>query len=91
MQVIAKKFGFYNNRRYRAGATFEFEGDKPASWMEPVGGDESKTEPKKDAGKKDDGKKGAATKTTPTEPQTLNEIAKADAKAAAAKGSEDLV
>ena len=91
MQVIAKKFGFYNNRRYRAGATFEFKGDKPASWMEPVGGEAPKAEPAKDESKKDQGKKGSTNKTTPTEPQTLNEIAKADAKAAAAKGSEDLV
>lgn len=36
MKVKAKIDGFYGGSRRRAGSTFEFKGEKPGSWMEPL-------------------------------------------------------
>lgn len=84
MQVRAIKAGFYNDRRYRAGDTFEFKGEKLGSWMVAVEGDaqaepEAKTESKPAKGKKSSG------------PQTFSDIAKQDAAALTPKGADDLV
>lgn len=38
MKVRAKHDGFYRGVRQRAGSIFDFLGEKPGKWMEPVGG-----------------------------------------------------
>ncbi len=65
-------------RRVRAGEVFTLpEGTKPGKWMEPLP-ESAAPEPK-------------AKKQPAKGPSTFSEVAKADAKALAPKGGEDLV
>ena len=76
MKVKALKDGFYNGGRIREGTVFHFKGEAPAKWMEPV----TEGAPVKAKGK-DEAKV----------PRTFSEVTKAEAKALAPKGGEDLV
>ena len=49
MKVKAISQGFYGGSRRREGDVFEFGGDKPYSWMEPVADEKPARKPREKA------------------------------------------